>query len=661
MLTYRPDIDGLRALAVLPVVLYHAGFATFSGGYVGVDIFFVISGYLITSLIYSEINDGSFRFRNFYLRRIRRLFPALFTVVLLTCIPAYWLLLPEELEDFGQSVASLALFASNLLFFSESGYFAGAAEMKPLLHTWSLAIEEQYYLLFPVLLLLIKRTPGKPYFAVVGLLFAASLTYSAVAVYTAPEAAFYLLPSRTWELLLGSIIAMTGISISRAWLRESLAVFGLLLLGFAILTFTPEMPFPGLAALAPCLGTALLIVTGREQATRTARVLSDPRLVFFGLISYSLYLWHWPILVFAKHYFVAPLSLTVTWILIAISVLAAYLSWRFVERPFRGQQGILGSRRIFQATGATIALLIAVGLLFDSQEGLPGRLDPGISKILAVADDKPKRRKLCEGIAPGEVSMERLCPVAENDIPPSFLVWGDSHANMLIAGIAAQAQARGINGRFAVANGCVPLLGVRRVVQTTDVDCAEFNEAAINLLRDNPQIDTVIIAARWGLHAEGVPFAPDSGRAFWLQDAMQAADDPAGNRAIFQRAFDRTLSRLAELGRNVVILGPVPEVVADVPGALAKARWREQALNLDVRTADFLARQRGFFTAVQSLDADTRHRVIPLHERLCNDATCRLTNGDLPLYFDDNHLASAGLSMIAPALDSIFTAPPAAP
>ncbi len=264
---YRADIDGLRALAVLPVVFYHAGFSLFSGGFVGVDVFFVISGYLITSLIYPEITSSTFTYHNFYIRRVRRLFPALFTVVIACFIPAYFWLLPQELEDFGESVASLALFSSNILFWSEAGYFATAAEMKPLLHTWSLAIEEQYYLLFPVFLLGVQRLSPQLLVPATAGLFMTSLLLASTTVYTHPEAAFYLLPSRTWELLLGSLLAMLAIQISHRWLCEILALAGIAMIAAAVFLYDASTPFPGIAALLPCLGTAMVILAGSKQPT----------------------------------------------------------------------------------------------------------------------------------------------------------------------------------------------------------------------------------------------------------------------------------------------------------------------------------------------------------------------------------------------------------
>ena len=387
---YRPDIDGLRALAVLPVVFYHAGFESFSGGYVGVDVFFVISGYLITSIIAREIESDTFSLSHFYERRARRLFPALFTVLAATAVGSFFLLMPWELEDFGQSLATTAIFSSNFLFFTEAGYFDGPAEMKPLLHTWSLAIEEQYYLLFPAFLFAVRNFLGGRYIGATAGLFIASFVISVWSTYAAPDAAFYLLPSRTWELMLGSLIALGTPMISKAGLRQFTALLGVALVLTAVFLFQHDTRFPGLAALVPCIGTALIIIAGMgSQSTAVGKLLSWKPIVAVGLISYSLYLWHWPVLVLAKHYLLRPLDGLEASVLVGFSLLLAYVSWRFVEKPFRGKDALLDRRGVFRWSGGAILGLIVIGLVFDETEGLSGRLPADVAQIAAVADDKP--------------------------------------------------------------------------------------------------------------------------------------------------------------------------------------------------------------------------------------------------------------------------------
>ncbi|MFK7913345.1 MAG: acyltransferase family protein [Pseudomonadales bacterium] len=654
---YRTDIDGLRAVAVVPVVLYHAGISLFSGGYVGVDVFFVISGYLITSLILPEIAESRFSFRSFYERRIRRLFPALFAVLLISCIPALWLLMPGELEDFGQSVATTTVFSSNFLFFSENGYFEGPAEQKPLLHTWSLAIEEQYYLIFPALLLLIRNRLGSQFQRWTLGLFAASLALSIYSVQFHPTAAFYLLPSRTWELLLGSLLAMGIIhASSHRGLNETLAWIGITLIAIAVFGYESTTPFPGLAALLPCAGTALLIYSGQQTRTSVAQLLSLRPLVLIGLISYSLYLWHWPVLVFAKHWLIREAHLWESLLLVALSVLLATLSWRYIEQPFRGKSGWFSQRALFRITGAVMLTLIAIGLLFDETEGLPGRLSPEVAQIAAYAEDKPPERKSCEGIDPSEFSYERLCRVTESQSPPSFIVWGDSHAGAVMRAARAAAGARQLNGLNATTNGCPPLFNVANVARDPDGLCMDYNQHVLELLKQHPEIDTIILMARWVRHAEAAPYKQESGELNLLRNQQRSARNIAQNREIYRQALDETLATLSKLQRRIIILGPVPEIGHLVPNSMAKATHLARPIELRLPLTDY--QSRSAFTRASFAAALPPYPVtyVPVAPLFCDDQWCAIEDAGVPLYSDDDHLSSVGADRTIRLFGEVFDA-----
>ena len=302
---YRPDIDGLRAIAVLAVVLYHANIQPFGGGYVGVDVFFVISGYLITSLIHEHCRTGQFSIVQFYERRVRRIFPALFATVAFCFLVGCLLMMPLDYKQFGYSAVANALFASNLLFWLKTGYFDTDAEVKPLLHTWSLGVEEQFYILFPCLLLLLYKFWRNGVASILSLLLIASLFLSVWQVYDQPTSAFYLPLGRAWELLVGALLALSRDRLPhRVFFDGVLGLLGMALIFGSIFSLTADTPFPGLAALPACLGTAAIIYSGEQSKHFVPRLLSLRIVVLLGIISYSLYLWHWPLLVFAK-YFVA--------------------------------------------------------------------------------------------------------------------------------------------------------------------------------------------------------------------------------------------------------------------------------------------------------------------------------------------------------------------
>ena len=324
---YRREIDGLRALAVLPVILFHAGFQTFSGGFVGVDVFFVISGYLITTVIFAELETGNFSVIKFYERRARRILPALF-LMMSVCLPFAWLwLMPHDLKSFSQSLVAVSAFSSNVLFWKTSGYFESAAELKPLLHTWSLAVEEQFYVVFPIFLMLTWRLGKRWILGLLVLVFLVSLQTAQYESITKPSAAFYLLPTRAWELILGAFIALTysrlsGIGISKSF-HEGLSITGVLLILYAIFAFDELTPFPSLYTLVPTTGAALIILFA-NRATTAGRAIGNKVLVAVGLISYSAYLWHQPLFAFAKH--------------------------RSLEAPSKTLLGILGARLLLLRT-----------------------------------------------------------------------------------------------------------------------------------------------------------------------------------------------------------------------------------------------------------------------------------------------------------------------
>jgi peptidoglycan/LPS O-acetylase OafA/YrhL len=363
---YRREIDGLRAVAVLPVVLFHAGIGPFAGGFVGVDVFFVISGYLITSIIVDEKQAGRFSLAGFYERRARRILPALF-LVMTVCLPfAWWWLLPNDRHDFARSLIAVATFSSNVLFYRESGYFDTAAELKPLLHTWSLAVEEQYYLLFPLLILTVWRCGIRRLAQTIAILALVSLLLAQWGLDRHPAAAFFLLPSRLWELALGALVALYLLDRplagpSRGW-SDAGAIAGLAMIGVAVFGYDGSTPFPGVAALLPTVGTALVIVFA-TPATWTGRLLGHRVLVGIGLLSYSTYLWHQPLLAFARHRLAGEVPVWLLWALVAASLALAYVTWRFVEQPMRRRDCV---RR------PTVFALAAVGSLSFIMVGLVG-------------------------------------------------------------------------------------------------------------------------------------------------------------------------------------------------------------------------------------------------------------------------------------------------
>lgn len=368
---------------MLPVVLSHSNFSLFSGGFVGVDVFFVISGFLITGIIIEELEKGRFSLARFYERRARRILPALF-VVIAACIPFTWVwMLPDTLENFGQSVVATLLFANNLLLAKTSGYWDIEAEFKPLLHTWSLGVEEQYYLVFPLLMLILWRWGRKPALIAIVVMLVASLIACEIGWRSHPAANFYLTTSRAWELLLGSVCAFVSVRLDRRY-NEVLSTIGMILIAIAIFGYDSNVPFPSLFTLVPVVGTGLVLLFAR-QGTVVCRILSLSPLVGIGLISYSVYLWHQPLIALARIYSPDPPDAAAMSILIAATFVLSWLTWKYVETPFRNRS-VMPIRTVSAGLATAATVLIAVGFAAHLTHGFPARFFKGVdAKELFIA------------------------------------------------------------------------------------------------------------------------------------------------------------------------------------------------------------------------------------------------------------------------------------
>lgn len=650
---YRPDVDGLRAIAIIPVVFYHAGFTSFGGGFVGVDVFFVVSGYLITSLILPEAIQGKFSIVNFYERRIRRIFPPLFTMMLVTLAVSYWLMWPLAFKDFGQSLVAATAFASNFLFWMRQGYFDSPAETRPLLHTWSLAVEEQFYIVFPVYLMIVARWfPRllKPLTVIIAIL---SFGLSLYSVAFAPTAAFYLAPSRTWELLLGAMLAMKIFPPIRSQkLCAALAAAGLVLIALAVALLSQHSPFPGAYALLPCVGTFLVIYAGAGEQNIVGRLLSVRWLVFIGLISYSFYLWHWPLFVFAELYLVRDITTQEAWALIAFSALLAFLSWKFIESPFRLRRVAASRRSLFLMAGATMFATVLLGLPLHFTEGLPQRMSPQARQLASISYDCLSRRERCDILQPEDVRFDRLCALgAEGSAKPDFILWGDSHGEFVIDAVSQVAAKVNRTGLQITSEGCPPLLGISRPDRNYR-QCPAFSNAALKVVAD-PQIRQVILVARWALWSEGSRYRWENGNSIILNDAANPADHKT-NREVLRQALIRTLDTLKSLGKQVTIVAPIPEIGWDVPSVLALEAWHNRKIHSAPSLSEYLERNQFSFNLLQELQPGYGFEIVYPHKFLCDQSNCRTIINSHPLYCDDDHLSKQGKATIAPAFETTF-------
>jgi peptidoglycan/LPS O-acetylase OafA/YrhL len=648
---YRPDIDGLRALAIVPVLLFHYRVPGFSGGFVGVDVFFVISGYLIASLIYGEMRDGRFSILAFYERRIRRIFPALFALLIPSTVAAWFILFPPDFARYAHSLFYTAFFASNVGFWRELGYFDVAAEQKPLLHLWSIAVEEQFYVLFPAILLLVSGRSKARALAAVCVILAASFAFSVYAVHAGPAFAFYMLPSRAWELMLGAVLAIGGFAApGNRVAREALAVLGVVLIAASVFVYTKTTPFPGWAALLPCAGAALVIYAGQARTGMNA-VLSTRLPVFIGLISYSLYLWHWPLLVFTRDVLGRDLRPWETAALIAAAFALAIASWRFVERPFR-VRGFRPPRwKLFGGALAAMALTAACGAAIAVDHGVPQRFSPQVQRILAAVHDVDPRAVTCFGMTGADVKAGKLCRIGDLSAKTaSFVLWGDSHAGAILPAIDAIAKREHRAGYFAATDSCPPLLGVSR---PDTAKCKRFNDAVI-VLATQPQIRDVILDARWAKNAEGTSYGDEPpGRILLYDDEGRGVDAPS-THAVFLRGLTRSVVALTDARKRVILIGSAPEIGWAVPVVLAQMRLAGDTRNMDIPLAVHLGRQRDVMAAFALMQLKYGVRVVDPTDVLCTADICRVILNGVPLYRDEHHLSATAARMLIPEIAKVF-------
>jgi peptidoglycan/LPS O-acetylase OafA/YrhL len=617
---YRADVDGLRALAIGPVVLYHAGVAAVPGGFVGVDIFFVISGYLIAGLILADIEAGHFTIGNFYERRVRRIFPALFAMLAASCVAAWFLLPPLDMQRFGASVAAAAAFVSNILFASEAGYFDAAAELKPLLHTWSLGVEEQFYLFFPGLMLLLRKQSRRNIAVVVGLLALLSFLGSLLSLRNDPGPAFFPGPWRFWELSLGVLAALGALPRpQRQATRELLALAGLALIAGSVFMLSREVPFPGVMALFPCVGALLLILSGEGGSSLGNRLLATRPFVFLGLISYSLYLWHWPLIVFARRLLMRhPHGLELL-ALLAASLLLAVLSWRFVEKPFRLRPGASRNpRRVFLAAALLIAASLGFGYAAWKSDGWPARV-PG---------DFPTHVRGREDFRPGTCFLEEKQGYAEwaksdcaidRGAGPQVLLWGDSFAAHYVPGLVRSPAAAPYRYTQFTSYSCPPVPGTQ---VPWAPQCVGINAQADQVLSSRP-FEVVVLAARW--------------ERYW-------------GRSVYSAAVQAEIDRLRARGLRVVLVGQGPSFDYDDPVEYVRRSGSESGPSRD---GSAINRE---LAALHGVDAF----LDPLAQ-LCPGGQCRLREGREFLYFDGGHYSTAGSIRAVPGLAAAIGRARAAP
>jgi peptidoglycan/LPS O-acetylase OafA/YrhL len=664
---YRPDIDGLRALAVTSVVAYHVGLPGVAGGFVGVDIFFVISGFLITGLLLDEVRTtGTIDLLAFYARRARRLLPAFFLVLAVTSILAALFLLPvnKEMSRFGTSAIHAALYVSNFYFArTGGGYFAAPTEMFPLLHTWSLAVEEQFYLIWPcvlVLLTYLTRSCGARYarhvLALLTVIFVASFATSwwgSNGEGEEVQAAFYLIFSRAWELAIGAFLAwaLPYVVMRSRVIGESLCVVGLAAITAAIATLDATAPYPGVAALLPTLGTAALIAGGTiAPRSWCARLLASPPAVAVGLLSYSWYLWHWPLLALARTETLGERILVRD---VGIGVLAlglAWLTYRLIEKPIRSRQvwGAWSSRKVLGVAAAVTVLMVGSAAAFKWWEH-SSTLDPAsrFRRLHQAARDVNPRRGPCNHRYPFTgLAAPEACTFPPGQPQRQIMVWGDSHGDHLMPLLEAVAPSAGLSVYQRSFNGCPPLLGVMPTRNgRSQSGCDTFNQAVLAEIRERRGrgLAGVVLSARWAVYDGRPSFSVhEQGRRMRF---IKHAGDTDAPLEVLEAALKHTLATLTGMGLRVVVVAPVPEQRYNAPWCLARsdaATCSVPKQEAERDRADVLAAMSRAVAGASSV------RLADPFGPLCDARLCPVERGGAILYSDDDHLSATGARSLAP-------------
>jgi peptidoglycan/LPS O-acetylase OafA/YrhL len=638
---YRRDIDGLRAVSIIPVVLFHAGSGWVTGGFIGVDVFFVISGFLITQLLCAHGSETRLGLAEFYVRRIRRLLPAAIVMVLVITAVAMAMMLPLDLISYGRSLAAASLFFSNVFWWRVIDYFNPLGSDSLLLHTWSLSVEEQFYMVWPSLLLLGMRYLGHARFmrSALVLLLVSLLAGIACTIYK-PNGAYFLSPFRAWELLLGAVLALGGVpKLQSRASGEVLGVAGLGAILWSALTFSKDTPFPGTAALAPCLGATAVIWSGGNHRTLISRVLELRPLVFCGVISYSLYLWHWPIFAIPS-YLSIRLSSLQSCILVIVSIAAAILSWRFVEQPFRS--GVLKSKglEVPLLAFSIVFSLVALAAIRLSN-GFPARFSADIVAQEREKQDIPFLRNPCNTNS-GPLPPTAGCIGGARAAAPqtySALLWGDSHADHYAPFLDEIGRREGFAFRVVSRNSCVPAVGLIMLTpKYPPKACVSFNETVLSSVLSAKAVTDVYLAAAWGRNFEEMYWATPS----YPERSRQVT------QVALRVALSKTIEQLVAAGKHVYVLQEVPHFpIIPLRCNLLRQAHAWLPSTCTISRSSYLEHQKVADAYFSSLASSGLVSYLRVGELLCDQRTCSGTLDGTQAYLDNGHLNDAGARRLA--------------
>jgi peptidoglycan/LPS O-acetylase OafA/YrhL len=571
--------------------------------------------------------------------------PALAALLIITSAVGYFILTTHELREYGQSLFATSIFAANIYFWQIAGYFDSASETKPLLHMWSLGVEEQFYIFFPVVLSLMWRAPARVRNALVIAIALLSFIWSCYQVQTAPTSAFYSPIGRAWEFLIGSMLAMGMVPHVRSALtREIIGIAALATIIFATFTYTSAMPFPGPTAALPVLGTASLIHVGRD-ANLASRLLENTVLVWFGWISYSLYLWHWPVMAYMRYLSYGEMTPVMSIVAIAASIALGTLSWKYVENPFRSSK-FSDPKKVFAVAGAVFLPLCAFALVMHGTQGLPGRYSPEMLGIANGGRDINPRRNECLQRSGSNIAEGRGCDFGVAGQPFTFAVIGDSFADAMMTGIAEAAEKDGLRGRIFMREGCFALLEVNQ----ENPKCREFIRRAAREAMAMPDVETVVLVSRWASAAESSRVGVNTWSRFITDDQSKVESATEAHR-VFAAGLERMINALPDK-RIIIVYGtPEQEYIVSREATL-DARFH-RTTHWEVTKAAYETRQAFLRNVMRSAMASHPNvMAIDTGSEWCTSGICVGVLDKKALYADDNHVTRYGASLAVPALSA---------
>lgn len=658
---YRADIDGLRAIAVLSVVGFHAFPFWIKGGFVGVDIFFVISGFLISSIIFESLDRGSFSFYEFYARRIRRIFPALILVMLASYIFGWFALLADEYKQLGEHIAAGAGFVANFIFLEEVGYFDNAADTKPMLHLWSLGIEEQFYIVWPLILYTAWKRRANALSVCIAIAVV-SFALNISQIHGNAATAFYSPLTRFWELLAGSFLAyvnlrktipkekligLHGVNVTpggasdnhNTLLKDVQSIIGAGLIGASVLLLDKQALFPGWWALLPITG-AYLIISAGATAWFNRKILSHRILVWFGLISFPFYLWHWPLLSFARIIGSESPSREVRVTAVFVSIILAWLTYRLLERPIRN--GSYGKTKVY-ILGALMVWVGAIGYITSERNGLGFRLKEFEAPLRGIKFVEESNDG-CKSAIPVK---SRYCLISDPGLPPTIALVGDSHSNRLYAPLSRRYQAIGENLLQLGDGGCLPFWNIETGSMGNSNNCAEQMRPQLDYILESKSIKSVIFLNRGPAYIEGVDLS--SNNRMSIKNMLGANE--SDSKMIYANALSETIKKFARIKEKIILVIDVPEFSYDPLSCIDAVRPMSSIFNsrpaCRLLRHDVDERNFAYIEITESVaKLFDNVKIVNLQDPLCDKDYCYgIKNGEL-LYKDPDHLSPLGAEYV---------------